>query len=76
MDEIKKEVKKQSITYITTALALVAGLAWNDAIKELINYLFPTGGGILAKFIYAAGITIVVVILISYVNKLFKEKVN
>ncbi len=52
------------------ALGLVAGLAWNDAIKALIEDLFPFAKtGILAKFIYAVIITAVVVIVGNYLLK-------
>ncbi|MBI4085443.1 MAG: hypothetical protein HY432_03000 [Candidatus Liptonbacteria bacterium] len=56
--------------YIGAAFGLVAGLAWNDAIKALIEYLFPfSQTTILAKFLYAALITIVVVIILQYLEK-------
>ncbi len=39
--EIKTEVRQRTIGYIVAAFGLVAGLAWNEAIKALIEYLFP-----------------------------------
>ncbi len=64
------DIKGKSFGYISAALGLVAGLAWNDAIKNLIDKLFPFGkNGVLAEFGYAIVVTIVVVILISYLNK-------
>ncbi len=66
-NELKNQVKDQTTGYIAAAFGLVAGLAWNDAIKSLIEELFPFAkSGILAKFIYAALITIVVVVLSRY----------
>jgi hypothetical protein len=45
-------------------------LAWNEAIKALIEYLFPLGSNTLvAKFIYAFTITAFVVFLTSYLLK-------
>jgi len=32
---IREEVRKKTIGYIVAALGLVAGLAWNDAIKTI-----------------------------------------
>ncbi|MEK7107362.1 MAG: DUF5654 family protein, partial [Patescibacteria group bacterium] len=53
----------------------VAGLAWNDAIKELIQYMFPLATDTLAaKFIYAGLITVVVVIIITYLEKLLNNE--
>jgi len=68
---IKEEAKRvssqawiQSIGYILTALGLVAGLAWNEAIQGLVATLFPFGkNSVVAQFIYAIIITIVVVVV-------------
>jgi thiosulfate reductase cytochrome b subunit len=64
------EVRKSSIGYILTALGLVAGLAWNDAITAAINALFPLDKNALwVKFAYAAIITLAVVIVATYLTK-------
>jgi len=56
-------------------LGLVAGLAWNDAIKALIEELFPVGrNSVLAKFIYAALITLIVVVVGAYLVRLFRKE--
>jgi hypothetical protein len=47
---------------ITTALGLVAALAWNEAIQQLFSQLFGEAGGALAaKFFYAVLVTLVVI---------------
>lgn len=70
-ERIKKEIRQKTIGYILTAFGLVAGLAWNEAIKGLIEYFFPLNKNtILAKFIYAIIITLVVVIVSVYVMRL------
>ena len=57
-----------------TALGLVAGLAWNDAIKALIEKILPLGNGsIIAKFIYAIIVTILAIILTHWLLKLIGE---
>lgn len=62
--EIKTQIKDQTAGYMAAALGLVAGLAWNDAIKALIEILFPFAKtGIFAKFFYAVLITVVVVFI-------------
>ncbi len=62
--EIKTQLKDQTAGYMAGALGLVAGLAWNDAIKALIEILFPFAKtGIFAKFFYAVIITIIVVLI-------------
>jgi hypothetical protein len=70
---IRQEVRERTIGYVTAALGMVAGLAWNEAIKEFIGVFFPMGSNsILAKFIYAAFITGVVVVLTIYLTKVLK----
>jgi uncharacterized membrane protein YeaQ/YmgE (transglycosylase-associated protein family) len=69
-EEIRSKIKEQTGGYMTAALGLVAGLAWNDAIKSLIEAFFPISkSGVFAKFIYAIVITIVVVFVGQYILK-------
>ena len=61
------EVREKTIGYIMTALGLVAGLAWNDAIKTTIEYFYPLdSNSIMAKVFYAFLITIVIVFASVY----------
>jgi hypothetical protein len=76
---MRKEIRERTAGYIGTALGLVAGLAWNDAIKALIETLFPSPqNNILAKFGYAIVITIIVVMLTIYLVRFLSgtEKKN
>lgn len=69
--QVKSEVKRQTISYLTAAFGLVAGLAWNEAIKELIAYLFPSASDTLAaKFIYAVLLSIFTAVFVYYIQKL------
>lgn len=82
VDTIKKEgkeferaVREKTLSYIIAALGLVAGLAWNEAIKALIEYFFPMSANtILAKCVYAVIITSVVVFASLYNARLLKKK--
>ncbi|OGM92538.1 hypothetical protein A2755_00375 [Candidatus Wolfebacteria bacterium RIFCSPHIGHO2_01_FULL_48_22] len=50
--------------YILAGFGLVAALAWNDAIQTLVNTIFTAESNtIIAKFIYALIITLVLVII-------------
>ena len=72
---IRREVRKQVTGYILAAFGLVAGLAWNDAIKALIQHFFPQDkNSLAAQFIYALIITIVVVIVGIYLARLTAEQ--
>ncbi len=56
------EVLDKFSELITTALGLVAALAWNEAIQQLFTLLLGDAGGALAaKFFYAFLVTLVVI---------------
>lgn len=68
-------VKKQAFSYIIAALGLIAGLAWNDAIKLAIDALYPLpANSIAAKFIYAVAMTAIVVLASAFFLKEDKQK--
>lgn len=79
LEEVKEKAKKvrdvtreRTLGFVTAALSLVAGLAWNDAITAMIKEVFPVGtSNLLAKFIYAALVTVIVVTLSLVVQKIF-----
>ena len=72
-DEIEEKVNKLSdirtlvTTSIISALALVVGLFWNDAIKVAIEQIVPQGEGLFYKFLAAVIVTVVVVAVIYIV---------
>jgi len=73
-EKIKKQIKHKMIEYIGAALGLVAALAWNDAIKSIIDYWFITGNGVIAKLIYAVLISILVITVTYYLVQIEKKK--
>lgn len=60
---LRREVLNQTVTLLLGGLSLVAALAWNDAILSLFNEIFPKAGGLIAKFIYAAIVTAIIVVV-------------
>ena len=73
--KLRKEVRERTFTYLVAAFSLVAGLAWNEAIKSLIDYFLPLSTNtLMAKFIYAVAITIFVVYLTVSLEKLLKRE--
>lgn len=68
-ERITSEVRERSMTYIAGGLGIVVGLAWNEAIKALIDYFYPltSANGIFAKFLYAVILTAIVVVVTMYV---------
>lgn len=74
-EELQREVRKKTITYVTAALGLVVGLAWNEAIKSVIEYLFPLSQNTMtAKIVYATVMTMILVFATAYVLKEPDEK--
>ena len=68
------EVLDKFAELITTALGLVAALAWNAAIQNLFDKVFGEAGGKLAgQFLYATLITIVVIFAAIAVGRAAKR---
>ena len=63
----------ESLGNLMTAFGLVAALAWNEAVKSLINNFFPSGQGTLSLFVYAFLVTAIAVLAGSRLLKI-KEK--
>ncbi len=58
-----EELRSQITGFVLAALGFVAGLAWNEAIKALIESIVPIGsGGIVAKFSYAIVMTLILAV--------------
>jgi hypothetical protein len=76
---LKLEILEKITDLVTAGLGLVAALAWNDAIQELFKVIFGTQSTLLAKFLYAALITVIIVYITiklgRLINKL-KEQIN
>ena len=73
--ELEREIREKTFGYIVASFGLVAGLAWNEAIKAMIEVFFPLQKDTLkAKFIYAILITIVVVSVSLYFSRFFKKE--
>lgn len=75
--KLRDEVRERTLGYIVGAFGLVAGLAWNDAIRALIEKIFPKeGDSISAQFLYAAIITLAVIILTTYLMRWAERNKN
>ena len=74
-ETVQDQLKKQTLTYVVAAFGFVAALAWNDAIKSLIEFLFPfVHSSVWIKFVYALLATLLVVLVGQYVLKLMPKK--
>ncbi len=73
LKETNKQVFTETLTLINGAFALVAALAWNEAIKAMIERYFKAGSGLYSRFIYAVVITVVFVLISSRLAKLTRR---
>lgn len=75
--EFKSQFIKRSLELVTSGFGLVAALAWNGLITEIINvYIKPYLGnnsGIISLAIYAIFVTALAVFITYQLSKLNKE---
>ncbi|MBS4033271.1 MAG: hypothetical protein KGZ85_02290 [Ignavibacterium sp.] len=62
-NKLKLEILEKLASLVTAAFGLVAALAWNDAIEEVISIILPQPSMLWGKIIYAFIVTILVVII-------------
>ena len=68
-----KQVFIQTLALVNSAFALVAALAWNEAVKALIDRYVQSGSDLYSRFGYAIIVTIFVVIVTSRLAKLMQR---
>jgi len=71
-NKVRHEVREKSVSYIVGGFGLVAGLAWNDAVRSTIEHVFPnnSGNSLMLKFMYALSVTVIVVVVSIYLLRL------
>lgn len=73
-EKLHLEIVKQMLQLTTSGFGLVAALAWNEAIKELITeFIKPViggGSGLISLLIYAAIVTVLAVAITYQLTKL------
>ena len=74
---MSNEVLKQMLTLSTSGFGLVAALAWNELIKELVTqYIKPVAGtasGWISLLLYAVIITILAVTVTYNLTRIIKK---
>ncbi len=68
--EFRRILRENYTTLIISSFGLVAALAWNEAIKELISTVVPLQGHLSAKLYSAIIITTISVIATYLLSKL------
>ena len=74
-ERIQAEVRERTAAYIMSGLGVVVGLAWNEVVKGLIEYFIPFAGAgtLIAKTLYAVVLTLVIVLVATYLFKAPKK---
>lgn len=70
-------IRKQLPLIIIGSLSLMASLAWNEAIKSIIDYYYPNTinkDNYVRKVVYATILSIVIIIIIFLINKYMADK--
>lgn len=70
---LRSEFLKTMAQFVVAAFAFVAALAWNDAIKGLIDRFIAAGSTLVSKLIYAIIVTCLAVLVTYYFGKLTQE---
>lgn len=87
MDKNEAEKKLQQLssfrtlmlTSIISAMALVVGLFWNDAIKATIDQIVPKGDSLFYKYLAAIVVSIIVVVfvyILMHAQKLAQKRLE
>lgn len=78
-NSLKLELVEKMSTLVTAGFGFVAGLAWNEAIQDLFKLVLPEDSNLIAKFLYAIVITVVVVLVTTKLSRManvLKEKLG
>lgn len=73
---VTTEIVTQMLTLATSGFGLVAALAWNSFIQEVVNNyvkkFLPSGSGLISLLVYAIIVTVLAVFVTMQLSK-FKE---
>ena len=76
-EKLTLAVLKQMLTLATSGFGLVAALAWNSAIQDLVNtYIkpyMPQGSSLISLLIYAVLVTVIAVVVTINLSKLIEK---
>jgi len=72
--ELESQFRTTMLTVVGGAFAFVMALFWNDAIKETINAIVPANQTLFYKYLAAAIVTLIGVLAVFALTKLFKKR--
>ncbi len=72
-NNLRSEFLKTMVQLATAGFGLVAALAWNETIKDIIDRFISPGSGLISRLIYAILVTLLAVIVTYYLGRLTQE---
>ena len=66
---LRIEFLEHTQSLMTAGFGLVAALAWNTAIQDLFQRVFPNQSSLIAKFLYAMFVTVLIVVVTRRLGK-------
>jgi hypothetical protein len=72
--EVKPSYLGTMIALATAAFGLIAALAWNKFITDLIALFLKPGSGVWAELLYAVVITVIAIVVIQNLGKLSERE--
>ncbi len=72
--EVKPSYLGTMIALATAAFGLIAALAWNKFITDLIGLFLKPGTGVVAELIYAVIITVIAIVVIQNLGRLAERE--
>ncbi len=70
------DIRAMLVSSIITALALVVGLSWNDAVKETIAQVVPKGESLYYRYLAALIITVTAVVISYFLYRSQQVKIR
>lgn len=74
--EVKPSYLGTMIALATAAFGLIAALAWNKFITDLIGLFLKPGSGVWAELVYAIIITVIAVIVIQNLARMTEREIG
>lgn len=70
---LRSEFLKTMVQLATAGFGLVAALAWNETIKDIIDHFISPGSGLISRLIYAILVTFLAVIVTYFLGRSTQE---
>jgi len=68
------DFKSKALGFAITGFSVIVGMSYNETLKTIINRFFPLNSDVIAaRILYSLVLTLLLVILIDYIQRLDNE---